>query len=67
MKCNMGAADRAVRIILGLALVVWGLGTRNWWGAIGVVLLFTAAVRWCPLYLPFRISTAGRTQEKPRA
>ncbi len=66
MKCNMGTTDRAVRIIVGLALVIWGLGAKNWWGAIGLVPLLTASVRWCPLYLPFGISTARPPQAKPR-
>jgi hypothetical protein len=30
------------------------------WAWIGVVPLLTAAVGWCPAYVPFGISTCGR-------
>jgi len=51
MTRNVGAIDRAFRIILGLALislVFWGPQTP--WGWIGLVPLLTGLVRWCPLY-----------------
>lgn len=57
MKANIGSIDRTVRIVLGLAIIAGGLATHNWLGVIGLVLLATAAVGTCPLYLPFGIST----------
>ena len=60
MKKNMGSADRVVRVILGIGIIGWGVVAQNWWGAIGIVPLFTAAVSWCPAYLPFGINTAGK-------
>ena len=57
MKQNVGGIDRVLRIVVGLALVGWGVATQNWWGAIGIVPLFTAAIGWCPAYLPFGIKT----------
>jgi hypothetical protein len=57
MKQNMGGADRVVRSIIGIALIVWGVMAHNWWGAIGVIPLVTALSGWCPLYLPFGISS----------
>jgi len=57
MTTNMGQIDRIVRAVVGAALVIWGLMTSNWLGIIGLVLLGTAAVGWCPAYLPFGIST----------
>jgi hypothetical protein len=60
MTKNMGTVDRIVRAVLGVALLGWGYATGNWWGAIGIVPLLTAAVSFCPAYLPFGISTAKR-------
>lgn len=60
MKKNIGAIDRRVRIILGLTILAIGLVLGSWWGLVGLVLLATAAVRWCPLYLPLGLSTAER-------
>jgi len=57
MTKNIGSADRVIRIIIGLALIGWGLYAQNWWGAIGAIPLFTALVGWCPAYLPLRLST----------
>lgn len=57
MKQNMGGIDRIVRLIIGVALIAWGYINQNWWGAIGIIPLFTAAIGWCPLYLPFGLST----------
>lgn len=57
MKANIGSVDRVVRVVLGLAIIAGGLVAQNWLGVIGVVLLATAAIGTCPLYLPFGIST----------
>jgi type IV secretory pathway TrbD component len=54
---NVGGIDRTLRILVGLALMAWGLYAQNWLGAIGVVLLVTGLVSWCPVYLPFGLST----------
>ena len=57
MKANVGSTDRIIRIVLGLAIIGWGYLNQNWLGAIGLVPLATAFMRWCPAYLPFGIST----------
>ncbi|MCW8891156.1 MAG: DUF2892 domain-containing protein [Sedimenticola sp.] len=62
MKKNMGGIDRGLRALVGIGLIAWGLGTQNWWGAIGIIPLFTAAISWCPAYLPFGLSTCKTKQ-----
>jgi len=57
MKANVGSTDRSIRIVLGLVIIGWGVMNANWLGAIGLVPLATAFMRWCPAYLPFGIST----------
>jgi Protein of unknown function (DUF2892) len=57
MKANVGSSDRIIRIILGLVIIGWGVMNANWLGAIGLIPLATAFMRWCPAYLPFGIST----------
>jgi hypothetical protein len=57
MKQNMGGIDRIVRLIIGIALIAWGVMANNWWGAVGIIPLFTAATGWCPLYIPFGMSS----------
>lgn len=57
MQCNVGKTDRMARIIVGLAIILWGVATHNVWGAIGLVPLLTGIIRWCPAYIPLRINT----------
>lgn len=60
MKPNIGTVDRALRIILGLGCMAYGIVNHTWLGAIGVVPLLTALVRFCPLYFPLKISTVDK-------
>jgi type IV secretory pathway TrbD component len=57
MTSNMGAVDRSIRIVTGVALLVWGFMAQNWLGAMGLVPLVTGFVRFCPAYVPFGLST----------
>ncbi|MGE5154664.1 MAG: DUF2892 domain-containing protein [Bdellovibrio bacteriovorus] len=57
MTTNMGQTDRILRAVVGAALLIWGLSAGSWLGLIGLVPLATAALGWCPAYLPFGIST----------
>ncbi len=60
MTKNVGMIDRSVRILLGIALLVWGFVLSepvNYWGAIGEVPLLTALVSWCPAYTLVGVST----------
>ncbi len=57
MKKNIGGVDRGIRIISGLAVMGAGVYFQSWWGAIGVVLIGTALIRWCPPYALLGIST----------
>jgi hypothetical protein len=67
MTHNVGGVDRAIRAVLGLAILSAGIYFRSWWGLVGILPLFTAAVRWCPGYLPFGISTCSTKARGERA
>ena len=58
MKKNEGTIDRALRVILGVALIA-GAATQTIgvWGYIGVVPLLTGAIGMCPLYTMLGINT----------
>ena len=60
MNKNVGTVDRALRAIVGIALIGWGVVTQNWWGAVGAIPLFTALVSWCPAYVPFGINSGKK-------
>lgn len=57
MKINVGTTDRIIRGVIGIAIVATGVYYQSWWGLIGAVLIGTALIRFCPLYLPFGLSS----------
>ena len=57
MKCNIGKTDRIIRALIGLIVIAVGVYLKSWWGAIGLVPLFTAVISWCGLYTLFGMST----------
>jgi hypothetical protein len=57
MKLNVGSADRAIRIVVGVAICAAGWYYHSWWGLIGLAPIVTAAIGWCPAYLPLGLST----------
>jgi hypothetical protein len=59
---NEGTMDRALRIIVGAALLAWffvdqGTGFWHYAKLIGIVPLLTGLVGTCPLYSVFGVST----------
>lgn len=57
MKKNIGSADKIIRIILGVAIIAYGIYNQSWWGVVGIVPLFTAFINWCPAYSLIGVST----------
>jgi hypothetical protein len=62
LKTNEGTIDRALRVIVGLALIGWffadqGAGFWHWAKLIGIVPLVTGLVGTCPVYSLLGIST----------
>jgi len=57
MKCNVGTIDRLMRIVVGLIIAILGVWFDSWWGLVGLVPLATGLFKFCPLYVPLKIST----------
>jgi hypothetical protein len=60
MTTNVGSIDRGVRIVAGIAalsLLYFLDPPGRWWGLVGIPLIGTGLVGWCPAYLPFGIDT----------
>jgi hypothetical protein len=57
MKCNVGPVDRLLRIVVGFAIAILGVIFESYWGLIGLIPMATGLFQWCPLYVPFKIST----------
>lgn len=64
MKINVGGADRILRIVVGLVLILLVLsGQIGTWGWIGVVPLATGLFRMCPLYTVLGMNTCPMSQK----
>ena len=62
MPTNEGTADRALRVVLGIAILSLAfVGPRTPWGYLGFVPLLTGVFGFCPLYTLLHIKTSGRT------
>ncbi|MCP4388875.1 MAG: DUF2892 domain-containing protein [Gammaproteobacteria bacterium] len=68
MKPNIGTIDRIIRAVVGIALIAgYFLGMLAGTAGIislvvGIVLLGTAAIRWCPPYSLLGINTGANTE-----
>lgn len=69
MSSNVGTVDRALRVSVGLGLVVAAsTGLIGAWGWVGVLPLLTALSGVCPLYRVVRLSSLENHQNyRPQA
>lgn len=67
MKKNMGSADRTIRLLVAVLLGILVFAgqvvgvTAAILGVVAVVMLVTSVVGYCPLYVPLKRSTRGKT------
>jgi len=57
MKCNVGKADKIIRLIVGLLIGGAGIYFKSWWGLIGLIPIITALTNFCPLYPILKINS----------
>ncbi len=58
MTRNLASWDRIARLVIGALLILLAItGTVGVWGYLGVILVGTAFVNFCPLYRILGIST----------
>ncbi len=64
MNINEGSIDRALRVIVGIALIAMVfVGPQTIWGWIGVVPFITGVIGICPLYSVLGINTCPISQK----
>lgn len=65
MTRNIGIIDRIIRIVAGSALIsLVFVGPQTPWGWVGLVLLGTALIGWCPPYALLGLSTCAAPVSK---
>ncbi len=58
---NVGSTDRILRIVVGAALLsLVFIGPQTPWGYVGVILIATAFINFCPLYAIFGWKTNSK-------
>ena len=60
MTCNIGKTDRIIRVIVGAVIAALGFYYKSWWGLLALIPLLTAALGFCGLYVPLKISTVKK-------
>jgi len=62
MKCNVGKTDKVIRIVLAIIIGAVGIYFKSWWGLLGLIPLLTALFSFCPIYSPFKLTTAMKNE-----
>ena len=68
MKKNMGTIDKVIRILLAVVVIVLYMNDSITGvaaiilGIVAFVFIATSLIGFCPLYLPFKISTIGKSK-----
>ena len=74
MKKNMGSADRIIRIVLAIVVAILSSRILSFstgaisglaaiiLGAFAIIFLLTSLMSFCPLYVPFKLSTAKKSE-----
>ncbi len=70
MLKNVGTIDRVLRFVIGAVFIAYALNMispdtgYNSYGWLGVILVLTAAFKFCPVYRIFGIQTCKKTEEE---
>ena len=71
LRKNVGGLDRALRFVVGVALILVGLFVLGGWqgNVVGIIVagfalipLATSLIGFCPAYVPFRVSTRSHDE-----
>jgi len=65
MRSNTGKTDRLIRVALALVIIFGSIYIGGLWAILGIVILLTAIIGWCPVYALFRLSTSKDQEEIP--
>jgi len=62
MKANVGTADKNIRLVLGVVIILLGIFLKSWWGLIGIIPIITALLNFCPVWGLLGISTKKKVE-----
>ncbi|MDH4205651.1 MAG: DUF2892 domain-containing protein [Desulfobacteraceae bacterium] len=65
MKSNIGKTDRLIRTAVAFVIVFASIYIGGLGAILGIVILLTALIGWCPIYALFRLCTTKEQEEIP--
>lgn len=65
MLSNIGKTDRLIRTALSFVIIFGSIYIGGLWAVLGILILLTAIIGWCPIYAVFRLSTTTEQEEIP--
>jgi hypothetical protein len=65
MKCNIGKTERIIRVAGGLLLTGAGIFIGGLWAILGVIVMLTALVGWCPVSAVLGLSSCRDNETLP--
>ena len=65
MLSNIGKIDRLIRTAVAFVIVFGSIYIGGLWAILGMVILLTAIIGWCPIYALFQLSTTKEQEKIP--
>ena len=65
MLSNMNKADRLIRMAVAFVVGFSSIYFSALWTILGILILLTAIIGWCPIYALFHLSTTKEQSEIP--
>lgn len=64
VKKNVGNVDSIIRVFIGALIVGAGLYYNNFWGFLGLILVFSGTASFCPIYRLLKFETTKPNVER---
>ncbi|WP_069132710.1 YgaP family membrane protein [Rhodohalobacter halophilus] len=64
LKKNVGYIDSVIRVLIGALIVGAGLYFDNFWGFLGLILVFSGTASFCPIYQLLKLETTKPNIER---
>ena len=65
MLSNIGKIDRLIRTAVAFVIIFASIYIGGLWAILGIVILMTAIIGWCPIYALFRLFTTKEQEKIP--
>lgn len=64
LKKNIGYLDSVIRTVIGAIAIIVGFYLESYWGLLGLLLVFSGALSYSPVYRIMKISTMNPDLER---